>query len=192
MGLVVWNVHNCVFVRLFTCAHVKERPQSSSSNTSQKRHYKASSWGLVWARPPSKTPTHRQTFTHEQVSMLPYAHVLHTPTHRQEDTTTTHGLQKINQIFLVIATKTSYLDVSRSFPGTPEWERWFQTVSQSTRTGLCLFFPLHDQLFFFFLFFPLKGESHLLYSSQCCRWLFAEERLKSLIHLPGRRSCHSA
>ena len=57
-------------------------------------------------------------------------------------------------------------------------------------TDLFLFYPLHDLLLFEILS-SQRGKPPL-YCSQCCRWLFAEERLKSLIHLPGSHLCHSA
>lgn len=120
-----------IFVRL--C--LKERAQSSSGNVSQGLHYKASSRGLVWVRPPSKMPSHSKTlYTLTSV----HAPLCTSPTHlhRHEGTTTAHELQRIHPFLLVIATKIWYFDVSRWFPRTPESERWFQTVSHSTHRPL--------------------------------------------------------
>lgn len=127
MGPVVMDAQVCKFT---CCAHVKVRPQSSSGNMSQKLHYKASLWNLMWSDHLQRCLLTRKPL-HTNKCTCSHMHMSHTHphTHCHEDTTTSHGLQRIHQIFVVIATKTSYLDVSRLFPGTPEWERWFQTVS---------------------------------------------------------------
>jgi len=180
------EMRHCEFV---CCARVwgreKERPQSPRDSVSHKLHHTAALLGLAWVRPllsssnmpatcsHTHTHTHTRACTHIHMCTLsPYTHIhtrscIHKPAHM--------ACKEFIWCFLVIATKTPNLDMSRSFPRTPEWRANFKQPPPLTLQTSVLFSPPAPSSSSSF-FHPLISEEKkgsLLYTSQFCRRLFA-------------------
>lgn len=146
-AVCVWE---CV---LCTCVRGGERPRSPRDSVSHKLHHKAALLSLAWVRPLlsssnmpatcSHTHTHQHTWAwthiHAHTSISRHAHAYTNPAHMAR--------WEFIWCFLVIATKTPNLDVSRSSPKTPEWRANFKQLPPLTASTSMLFFPSAHPIF---------------------------------------------
>ena len=105
------------------------------------------------------TFSHSHKCTHSQTCMHTYS-CIHKPAHM--------ACKEFIWCFLVIATKTPNLDVSRSFPRTPDWRANFNSLPLSL-TDLCPFSSMRS----FFRSHLSERKKAVLYNSSFYRQLFA-------------------